>query len=99
MELRQEELVIKIRLREGENAQLATRLIETEEELERLYGPQPVGGPAQFPVARVLARAQDTVEILARREGTIPEVIQALNPWLEGSEDLIERQAIWVPVP
>lgn len=77
----------------------ATRsdMADVETELTELQKPQPVSGPANFPISRVLAQRGDTVAALARRQGTSPDVIYALNPWLDGATDLIVGQAIWIP--
>lgn len=72
-------------------------MAHVEAELLELQKPQAVNGPANFPISRVLAQRGDTVAMLARRQGTSPDVIYALNPWLEGASDLIVGQAIWIP--
>jgi regulator of replication initiation timing len=82
-----------------ENADLLSEVDSLNEQLAELLQPKPVSGPARFPISRVLARQGDTVSKLAQREGTSSEVIQALNPWLQGTTDLIASQAIWIPNP
>ena len=99
LESEQIELKQEIERQEERNEELRLMLSDREEEIQRLYKPQPVQAPAQFPIARVLARSQDTVTSLAQREETLPEVIFALNPWLHGSDTLVEGQAIWIPSP
>ena len=79
------------------NASLSSIVREQEIELNGLYRPKQIDGPAQFPINRVLAREKDTVLSLASREKTTPDVIYALNPWLEGGALLRVGQAIWIP--
>jgi len=79
------------------NAELTNIIREKEIELNGLYRPQQIDGPAQFPINRVLAREKDTVLSLASREKTTPDVIYALNPWLEDGKALMAGQAIWIP--
>lgn len=98
LEQEEEKLLTELQHREGENKDLVARLEERDAEIERLHKPQVVNGPAEFPIARVLVRSQDTVEIVAQRENTVPQVIYALNPWLDGEIQLIEGQALWIPV-
>jgi Tfp pilus assembly protein PilX len=75
------------------------QLSEAERQLRNLMQPQSVAGPAQFPISRVLARENDTVSGLAKREKTTAEVVYALNPWLKGKTSLVAGQAIWIPTP
>lgn len=70
---------------------------DVEAELDEIQQPQAVSGPANFPISRVLAQRGDTVAALAARQKTTPEVIHALNPWLNGARDLKVGQAIWIP--
>lgn len=88
--------------RRAENAETAldasrATIVNIEAQLTEIQQPQPVNGPANFPISRVLAQRGDTVAALARRQNTSPEVIYALNPWLDGADDLIVGQAIWIP--
>lgn len=70
---------------------------DVEAELNEIQQPQAVSGPANFPISRVLAQRSDTVAGLAARQKTTPEVVYALNPWLNGAGDLKVGQAIWIP--
>lgn len=70
---------------------------DVEAELNEIQQPQVVSGPANFPISRVLAQRGDTVAALAARQKTTPEVVYALNPWLNGADDLKVGQAIWIP--
>jgi|TARA_B110000438_G_scaffold276962_1_gene299175 hypothetical protein len=99
--LEQEQASLKFDIidKQRENGELKSQLTKREEEINRLQQPQAIQGPAQFPIARVLARSDDTVGKLSNREKTSPEVVFALNSWLQGTHQLIEGQAIWVPVP
>jgi len=99
--LEQEQVSLKLDIidKQRENGKLKSQLTKREDEINRLQQPQAIQGPAQFPIARVLARSDDTVEKLSNREKTSPEVVFALNSWLQGTHQLIEGQAIWVPVP
>jgi hypothetical protein len=99
LETRQEELKLEINIREKENASLRLVISDRDKEIAGLYKPIPIDGPAEFPISRVLARAEDTVASLARREKTTSEVVLALNPWLGEERSLFEGQAIWVPNP
>ncbi|MDG2243861.1 MAG: LysM peptidoglycan-binding domain-containing protein [Rhodospirillaceae bacterium] len=79
------------------NVALQDRLKELEEELEIMQKPQTIEGPASFPVSRVLAQRNDTVADLSKRENTSIETIFELNSWLNGRDDLLPGQAIWIP--
>lgn len=86
-----QELTFRIEELLGEVRTLASRL-------EEGYAPVEVGGPVDFPIMRAMARPGDTVAVLAAREGTTPDVVRALNPWLPGVQaKLQDRQALWVP--
>lgn len=99
LETRQEELKSEISLREEENVSLRLVISDRDKEIAGLHKPIPIDGPAEFPISRVLARAEDTVSSLAQREKTTSEVVLALNPWLGEERKLLEGQAIWVPSP
>lgn len=90
-------LVERYKTFEVENSDLQARLAKLEGEISSLQQPQAVEGPASFPVSRVLARRDDTVAMLAKRENTTVEIIYQLNAWLGGREDLLPGQAIWIP--
>ncbi|NKB44354.1 MAG: LysM peptidoglycan-binding domain-containing protein [Alphaproteobacteria bacterium] len=82
---------------EAQNFELQARLAALEDEISSLQQPQPVDGPAFFPVSRVLARRGDTVAKLAKRESTTVETIFQLNTWLNSRQELLPGQAIWIP--
>ena len=98
-ELNQENVSLSERHKtfEAENSDLKVRLTKLEDEISSLQQPQAVEGPASFPVSRVLARRDDTVSMLAKRENTTVEIIYQLNAWLDGRENLLPGQAIWIP--
>ena len=93
------ELQVEIQRKEAINSALKLELSEIKVELDRLYRPQQIKNPAEFPISRVLARLQDTVASLAERENTSSEVIYELNPWLKGTSELSTGQAVWIPNP
>lgn len=82
---------------EGLNAELEVRIFDMEDEIRTLQQPVAVSGPASFPIARVLARRNDTVVGLAQREKTTANVVYALNSWLGESKELVAGQALWIP--
>ncbi|WP_155976152.1 hypothetical protein [Novispirillum itersonii] len=84
----------------------ATQLAVTEKEkadlakkLDNSYAAVPVGGRVDFPIMRGMAREGDTVATFAKREGTTPDVVIALNPWLKGQKggQLADRASLWIP--
>lgn len=79
------------------NRSLQERVAFLEGEIQTLQKPQSVGGPASFPISRVLARRNDTVLGLAQREKTTVDIIYALNSWLGESKELVAGQALWIP--
>lgn len=79
------------------NGSLQARVVFLEEEMKSLQKPQVIDGPASFPISRVLARSNDTVEDVALRENTTIDVIYALNSWLGESKELVAGQALWIP--
>lgn len=90
-------LLVKNQATEQRNEELQLQVLALEEEVRALQQPVAVNGPASFPVSRVLARRDDTVEKLARRESTTVEVVRALNSWLGEGAALLSGQAIWIP--
>lgn len=90
---------------EGENARLAQQLegllqevSGLKKQLDSSYAAVDVGGSVDFPVQRGMARAGDTVETFARREGTTVEVVRALNPRLSSAAAaLANRETVWLP--
>lgn len=83
----------------------STQLAVTEKEkadltkkLDASYAAVSVGGRVDFPVLRGMAREGDTVATFAKREGTTPDVVLALNPWLKGHKGaLADRASLWIP--
>lgn len=93
MELEQQVAELEARVHE-----LADYNANLNQRLDATYAPTEVRGMADFPVLRGMARHGDTVESFARREGTNPDVILALNPWLRGRrEPMIDYQTVWIP--
>lgn len=82
-----------------------TALAVTEQEkaaltqkLDSTYAAVDVGGRVDFPVLRGMARGGDTVAVFAKREGTTPDVVMALNPWLKTHKGpLADRASLWIP--
>ena len=78
---------------EVQNADLKRRLDST-------FVASEVRGMADFPVLRGMSRRGDTVASFAKREGTTPEVVLALNPWLKKrKKPLVDYQTVWIPRP
>ncbi len=82
----------------ADSAAQVSKILELEQQIDDFQRPTPVGEPGVFPITRVLARSDDTVERMAEREGTDAAVIYGLNPWLNARKDLERGQPIWVPI-
>lgn len=68
--------------------------------LDGTYVATEIRGMADFPVLRGMSRRGDTVKTFAKREGTTPEVILALNPWLrKRKKPMVDYQTVWIPRP
>lgn len=90
---------------EASLSERTTHLAVTEKEkadltkkLDASYMAVSVGGRVDFPVLRGMARGGDTVATFAKREGTTPDVVIALNPWLKAHKGpLADRASLWIP--
>ena len=80
------------------HANLETQNADLKRRLDGTFAASEVRGMADFPVLRGMSRHGDTVESFAKREGTTPEVILALNPWLKKrKKPMVDYQTVWIP--
>lgn len=92
------ELEYRISELEGRITDLAEYNANLNNRLEATFAPTEVRGMADFPVLRGMARQGDTVDSFARREGTTPDIILALNPWLRDQRQaMADYQTVWIP--
>ncbi|WP_413203668.1 LysM peptidoglycan-binding domain-containing protein [Rhodospirillum sp. A1_3_36] len=77
---------------------LKTEVASAKKDAEDFLVPQEIGGTADFPIERGMAKGSESVATFAKREGTTIEVLKALNPWLDPNQPLKKFQTLWIPV-